>query len=247
MPRSMKQVFSAGHILLVTCVTVKMAAAQSLPPTASLSGRVLSEEGRTLRATVTLNLAAARGYPAPPRRVRTDAYGNFAFSKLPAGAYKLCAQIDASEAAPANSPYVDTCVWPSAQTPVTVAAGQQVAGIVFTAPKGALLKLHVADPDHVLPATAAKAPAPLEPELQFILKGPDGLYHHARYLTTDGSGRHYQIAVPLKTDISLRVASTAADVFDQTGNQKKDKDEIGVQPATAADLSDLHFTLHKKP
>src|ERR1051325_6586890 len=100
-------------------------------PTASLSGRVLSEEGRTLSATVTLNFAAARGYPAPPRRARTDANGNFSFSKLPPGTYKLCAQVATSEAAPANSPYIDTCDWPSGQPPITVAAGQQVTGVMF--------------------------------------------------------------------------------------------------------------------
>lgn len=232
------------HAIGLASIFMPILFAQS--PTASLSGRVLSEDGRTLRASVTLNLAAARGYPAPPRRVRTDAFGNFSFSKLPAGAYKLCAQVAASETAPANSPYVDTCVWPSAQPPITVAAGQQVAGIVFTAPKGAWLKLHVADPDHVLPSTAAKA-APLEPELQLILRGPDGLYHHARHVSTDNAGRHYQIVVPLKTPVTLKATSTAANVFDQNGNQKKDNDEIGFQPATPADLTDMHFTVRKKP
>jgi hypothetical protein len=68
--------------------------------TASLSERVLSDDGRALRATVTLNLAAARGYPTPPRRVRTDANGNFAFSRVSAGTYKLCAQDP-----PANGSY----------------------------------------------------------------------------------------------------------------------------------------------
>jgi hypothetical protein len=221
--------------------------AQSVPPTASLSGRVLSEEGRALRAIVTLNFAAARGYPAPPRRVRTDANGNFAFSKLPAGTYKLCAQIASSEPAPANSPYIDTCDWPTSHPTINLSAGQQLAGVVFTAPKGTWLKLHVADPDHVLPATAAKAPAPLEPELQVILKGLDGRYRHARFASTDNAGRHYQIAVPLKTAASVKVTSTIANVFDQTGNQKKDTDDIGLQPATAPGPNDLQFTVHKKP
>jgi hypothetical protein len=214
--------------------------------TASLSGRVLSEEGRALRATVTLKFAAARGYPAPPRRARSDANGNFSFSKLPPGTYKVCAQVATSEAAPANSPYIDTCDWPSGQPPITVAAGQQVTGVIFTAPKGAWLKLHAADPDQVLPSTAAKAPAPLDPALQFILKGPDGLSRHARHVTSDNAGRHYQIAVPLKTPLSLRVTSTAGDVFDQTGKEKKDDDDMPLQAASPAGLDDLHFALHRK-
>src|SRR5262252_1068716 len=97
----------------LSAVALSVVLAQSLPPTASLSGRVLSEDGRAL----------------------PDANGAFSFSRLPAGTYKLCAQIAATEPAPANAPWVDTCLWPSPQPPVTVAAGQQVAGIVFTAPK----------------------------------------------------------------------------------------------------------------
>jgi hypothetical protein len=100
---------------------------------------------------------------APPRRVFTNQNGAFSFSRLPAGRYVLCAQVAAAEPAPANSPWVDTCVWGSAQPPLTLAAGHQLAGIVFTAPKGAWLNLQVADPDQILPQPATKGPAPLSP------------------------------------------------------------------------------------
>jgi hypothetical protein len=213
--------------------------------TASISGHVLSEQGLTLRASVTLSFASARGYPAPPRRVLTGANGAFTFSKLPAGKYVLCAQVAASEPAPANSPYVDACVWPSGQTPITLAAGQQIAGVVFTAPKGTWLQIRVADPDHVLPQASAKGPALLEPELQLVLKGPDGLYRHARFLSSDSGGRNYQMAIPLKTALGLKIASSVANVFDQAGSQVKNGDEHGIQPATPADLTPLTYTLHK--
>jgi hypothetical protein len=88
----------------------------------------------------------------------------------------------ASDVAPANAPYVDTCVWRSGQKPITVASAQQVTGIVFTAPKGALLKVQVGEPERVLPQ-AAKNSAPPEPELQVMLKGADGLYCHARRIS----------------------------------------------------------------
>ena len=214
--------------------------------TPSISGRVLSEEGRTLRATVSLSFASAQGYPAPRRRVLTGANGTFTFSHLPAGRYVLCAQVADSESPPANSPYVDTCVWPTGQPPITLAAGQQVAGIGLTAPNGALLKVQVTDPDRVLPPAAAKGPAPLEPELQVILKGPDGLYRHARHVFSDSSGRTYQIAIPVKTAVSMRVASAVANVFDQHGNQVQAKDEAGFQLATPADVNPMTFTLHRK-
>jgi len=141
------------------------------PATGSISGRVLSEDGRTLHATVTLSFAKPRGFPSPPRRTSTDANGAFTFTRLSAGTYALCVQVAASEPAPANSPFVDNCVWPSGQAPITVSAGQQVAGVVVTAPQGAWLQIRADDPDHVLPqALPAKGPALLEPELQLIPK-----------------------------------------------------------------------------
>jgi len=217
------------------------------PATAAISGRVLSEDGRTLHATVTLSFAKPRGFPSPPRRTSTDTSGAFTFTRLSAGTYALCVQVSAAEPAPANSPFVDTCVWPSAQPPIAVSAGQQVAGVVLTAPKGAWLQIRADDPDHVLPqALPAKLPALLEPELQLILKGPDGLYRHARFASNDGAGRNYQVAIPLKTAVALKVASSVADAFDQGGNQVKDTDQIGFQPATPADLNAVKFTLHRK-
>lgn len=57
---------------------------------ASISGRVVSEAGASLRANLTLSFAAALGYPAPPRRVTTGTNGAFVFSKLPAERYVLC-------------------------------------------------------------------------------------------------------------------------------------------------------------
>jgi hypothetical protein len=214
--------------------------------TGSISGYVLSEEGRTVRASVTLSFAAARGYPSPPRRMFTGTNGAFTFSRLPAGRYVLCAQVAASEPAPANSPYVDTCVWLSAQTPITLAAGQRVGGVVFTAPKGAWLQVHVADPDHVLSqAASGKGPALLEPELQVILKGPDGRYRHARFASSDATGRNYRAAIPLKTALSLKIASSVANVFDNAGTAVTNKDEHGIQPTTAAELGTVTYTLHR--
>jgi hypothetical protein len=142
--------------LLVAALAMTQAALAQTSATGSISGHVLSEEGGALAATVTLSFADSRGYPAPPRRVFTAADGSFTFSRLPAAKYVLCAQVMPSESTPPNSPFVDTCVWGSGHPAITLAAGQQAAGIVFTAPKGAWLKVHVADPDQVLPAAASR-------------------------------------------------------------------------------------------
>jgi hypothetical protein len=241
----MIQLIRLTNLGIVALLVAHLATAQTVA-TGSISGHVVSEQGLLLRATVTLSFASARGYPAPPRRVLTGSDGAFSFSHLAAGSYALCAQVLASEPAPANSPYVDTCVWGSGQAPVTLATGQQLAGIVFTAQKGAWLQVHVSDPDSVLPQAAAKGPAPLEPALQLILKGPDKFYRHAAFVSSDSTGRNYQMAVPLKTALSMKVTSTVANVYDQNGNQLQETDETPFQPATAADLAPVTFTLHQK-
>jgi hypothetical protein len=226
--------------------TLMQAALAQTSSTASISGRVLSEEGRTLRASVTLSFAAARGFPAPPRRVLSGTDGVFSFSRLPAGTYKLCAQVSASEAAPANAPFVDTCVWGSGQTPIALADGQQVAGAVFTAPKGAWLRVRVTDPDRALPLVSGKGPAALEPDLQVMLKGPDQLYRHAGLASHDSGGRNYQAAIPLKTPVNLKMTGRAVNVFDLSGKRMAEEDEVGVQAATAADLQPVTFTIRRK-
>ena len=229
-------------IAVAAVVAANVAAAQNIS-VASISGRIVSETSLPLRATMTLSFAAARGYPAPPWRVRTNSTGAFTFSKLPAGSYSLCAQVASAEAAPANSPYVDTCLWGSGQAPITLTAGQQVTGVIFTAVKGALLSVHVADPGGVLPDAAAKAPAPLEPELQIILKGPDGRYRHARYVSSDATGRTYQIAIPLNTALGLKVLSSVANVFDQNGSPVQEANPVPVQPTSPTALGTLSFSL----
>ena len=54
------------------------------------------------------------------------------------------------------------------------------------------------------------------------------------------------MAIPMKTAVSMKIASTIANVFDQGGKQIQDKDEINYQPATPVDLTPVTFTLHRK-
>jgi hypothetical protein len=71
------------------------------------------------------------------------------------------------------------------------------------------------------------------------------LYRHARFLSSDSGGRNYQLAIPLKTALNLKVASSVANVFDQTGTQVMSADQHGTQSETPGDLGLLTYTLHK--
>jgi len=154
---------------------------------------VVSESGATVRAIVTLQPAAPLGYPSGrTHRVLAIDNGTFSFGNLRPGQYTICTQIPASEAPRSSAPFLDTCEWGSSHNPVQVAGGQRVTGIDFTAPKGALLQIQVADPSHVLPAAAsANGPAALEAQLVLILRGPDGRIHHARFASQTSAGRNY--------------------------------------------------------
>ena len=154
--------------------------------TGSIAGRVISEDGQSLRAVVSLQPASAPGYPFPTRRTFTKLDGSFSFAKLPATAYKICAQIPTSEAQqPSLTPFLDTCAWGSTHPQVPVAAGGHVTSLVLTAPKGAWLKLRIVDPDKVLPAVAASGPLALEPAIQFIVRGSDNRDHRARFVSAE--------------------------------------------------------------
>jgi len=210
----------------------------------SISGRVVSESGGALSAIVSLQPAAARGFPSGSRRVLTVQNGSFQFQRLPAGRYLVCAQIPQSESAHTAAPFLDTCVWGSAQAPISVATGQQVEGVTFTAPRGTLLQIRVVDPEQVLPqALPAKGPPTLEPQLQLVVRGSDHRVHHAQFLARDTLGRSYQIVVPGNAALGLTVTSSVANAFD--ANNRPIQAEIAVQAAAGAVLSPITFTLHR--
>lgn len=157
--------------LVISLLTVlARASLAQVAGTASISGRVLSPAGQPLRAIVSLRYAVSRGFPSASQRTFTAQDGSFSFQRLPPGQYQACAQVPQSEGARSAAPFLDTCAWGSGQTPITLSAGQQLAGITFTAPNGAPVQIRVNDPEQVLPqAVSLKAPSPLEPEIQVVI------------------------------------------------------------------------------
>jgi len=211
----------------------------------SIAGRVVTETGQTVRAIVTLQPAAALGYPSGHlRRAFASSNGAFSFGGLKPGKYAVCTQIPASEAPRSSAPFLDTCEWGSTAPPIQVAAGKQVSGLAFTAPKGAVLQIQVNDPEHVLPAVAAaNGPAMLERQLVLILRGADRRIHHPRFISQSAAGRTYQAIVPANTPVNITVASAIANVVDQNGNNVSK--ELPAQAPVAPIPSIVAFTLHR--
>jgi len=229
-------------IIWIVVLALSRAGMAQSSGTGSISGRVVSDDGHTVHAIVSLQFAAARGFPSATRRVFTDNNGSFTFTRLPAAKYTLCAQVPELESAhPATTPFLDTCVWGSNEAAISVSTGQAVAGIVFTAPKGSWLQFRVNDPDQVLPQLAAAAPAPLEPELQLIVRGADRRYRHAQFVSKDAAGRNYQMVVPLNTALWLTVYSSVAGASDQNNAAVHSESAL---PVSAVALAPMTFTLH---
>jgi hypothetical protein len=135
--------------------------------------------------------------------------------------------------------------WGSGQAPITLAAGQQLTGVTFSAPNGALLQIRVNDPGQVLPqALPANGPSTLEPQLQIVVKGPDLRAHHAQFVSKDSGGRSYQMVVPLNTALGLTITSSVASALDSSGSLVQA--QIGLQATAAAALSPMTFTLQGK-
>lgn len=234
------------HCAICLFLTAIQAGLAQTAVTSSIAGRMLSEDGRTVRGIVSLQFAAARGFPSPTRRNLTGPDGSFSFAKLPAGTYSICAQIlDLEAQQPAVTPFLDTCSWGSVHPLITVAAGDHITGLAMTAPKGTWLKIRVADPDKVLPQVAAVGVTPLEPAMQVIVKGADHLNHRARFVSADSGGRNYQMVVPVGAALQLSLASSVGSLFDQTGAVLKATDAVPVQAATGIPLSSMTFTIHK--
>ena len=239
----MSRIHRYTFILLIVLAQAGLAQTAA---TASVTGRVISEDGRALRAIVSLEFSTGRGFPSPTRRTFTGLDGSFSFTKLPPSTYLICAQVPDSEALqPAITPFLDTCSWGSAHPPITLAAGNQVTGLALTAPKGTWLKIRVADPDKVLPQVATAGPAPLDRAVQIIVRGADLKNHRPRFISSDGGGRNYQMVVPIGPALQLSLTSTAGSFYDQTGAALKPTDPIPIQAAVGNVLSTMTFTLHR--
>jgi len=229
--------YASGVFLLAPVVF-----AQTTNTAASISGHIVSPAGHAVRAVVTLEPTGPRGVPTRSRRTMTAADGSFTFQHITAGKYQICAQIPETEAPRSALPFLDTCSWGSANSAVTVAAGQQLTGVKFTAPNGTWLQIRVNDPGQLLPqAVAVKGPPTLEPALQLLVRGPDKLPHHAQFVSKDVGGRNYRMMVPLNTALSLKIMSSVAKAFDSAGNLVQA--EIGLQPA-AVSVAPMTFTVH---
>ena len=151
------------------------------PGTATMSGQVIDETGQPVR----LAIVTASGDALPyDRSTVTGDDGRFEIGGLPAGRFLL----EASKAAFVTNRYGATRPGRPG-TPVTVAAGQQLADLRVELPRGAVITGIVRDPNGD-PAPNIEVSAVTEAMLAWSMQQPMSLFTLEHGALTDDRGRY---------------------------------------------------------
>jgi len=199
-------------LLVLSCL---VGAAMGQTDAASISGVVL-DAATNKPVPAALVLAVRTGLPPLAGNTRSGGDGAFQISRLPAGTYSLCVQVQ-------GAPYLDPCEWNARPTTVTLLSGQPATGVSIRLRAGSILNIRVQDTQRIM---SQKTRAGRPPELMVGVWGPGGLYYPAR--DTRGwipaasqdpvaDSHDYQIAVPRDTALRLHVASDDLKLGDALG------------------------------
>jgi hypothetical protein len=166
----------------------------------NLQGTVTDDSGAPVpKAIAVATLQSPTDHSA--YSVISDAKGVFAFNNLPAGKYSVCVHTP-------GGAQLNPCQW-SSPTQVTLASAQNIPNEVITVTKGSLLQVRINDPQRVLT---------LADDLMVGIYLPTGLFQPLRLAESDPTGRTYDSAVPLATQIRLSVISTHLQIADSGGH-----------------------------
>jgi hypothetical protein len=130
----------------------------------------------------------------------TGPNGEFTFKNLPPGRYSVCVHVP-------GGPHLNSCQWTQAPQ-FTVTAGQTLANQTITLTKGSLLQVRLADPNKLLTTTD---------DVMIGVYLPSGLFQPLRLAGSDPTGRTYDAAVPLSTQVRLSVHSSHVVIVDDQG------------------------------
>ena len=222
---------------LLFVILAQMAPAQGGSPGA-VSGRVVGEDGRALRAIVAAQPAGAGG----PTRVLTALDGTFTFAALPPGKYIICADVPVEQASLSNDPFLNGCPWNMPPATIQLAGGQTLAGVQVVVPKGVLVQVKIQDPEKLLPPDAAGNALASNSELDLLFRGADRHVQRPRLISQDGGSRTYAITVPYGAPLSLTAKSSQGKLNDDKGAPVQG--DIPLQIAKGAHPTPIALTIH---
>jgi len=181
-----------------------------------ITGTVVDDAGRAIAgARVLINHGPSVKPPvaAPPvitgplaATVVGDASGSFRADNLPPGQYIACAQATAPG-------FLDPCHWSATAPSFALSAGQTISGIKIVMPRGAVLRIHVDDPQQLL----KPASGPVDLDFAIHIVTSKGLHYSAPVQSSTPGGRDHAITIPFDTPVSLRAMSARLVVNDRSG------------------------------
>lgn len=180
-------------------------------PGGVITGALRGDDGTPIvGANVTLYLLE----PFPPGHVRatqwvlaSGAGGSFRFDVPYYAQYRLCAQ------AP-NTAWLNPCEW-GLQPPATLlsaAVRSQTVTVVMR--KGAAVPIRVDDAGRLLAHNEGKTPGA---HLLLGVSSEAHVFHQARVVSEDATGRNYQITVPFDVSVNLIINSAFFKLSDAAG------------------------------
>jgi len=138
----------------------------------------------------------------------SDYTGAFTIPSLPAGNYVACAQ-------PETPGLLDPCQWGTSAPAFTVTAGQTTSGVKITLAQGAVIPIHVNDPQQLLkPILGGR----VDTSCRIHLVTAKGMHYEAPIVAQSVGGRDHSATVPFGTPYSLQVLCPALSLNDATGN-----------------------------
>lgn len=139
----------------------------------------------------------APGEVAVHGEVETDSTGSLTVTGLPVGRYVLCAEVR-------SAAWLNPCIW---QQPVVVAVSDGATttqSLVLV--KGVFLNVRVRDPKGLMPQTPDGIWS--RPKLKAGVVYHNGAYQEARNIRTGSTGHDYQLVIPARMPMALRLFST---------------------------------------
>ena len=199
--------------LIVTCLASDPVSA------ATVSGTVTIPGGHGVRASLTIHdLSTPRTAGQKPfdHQFASKADGTFSLSGVPAGTYRIC--VDAPQAN-----VLDPCLWSATQQTWTVTASQAVTGVAIAVQTGAMLRVHVNDPQAALP----QAQGGIHGNALTIAVETDRKQHlnlrqlPAASAVASASGFDDYLIVPFDETLTLVTESASVALSDQNGKALK--------------------------
>lgn len=192
----------------VACVAAQQAPTlPSLPftpavATGSVQGKIVVDSDGSAVSGASISLVAAgggtgAGSASAVRTFTSAADGTFTVAGLAAGRYSVCVRD------PSGS-VIDPCSWTDSLTTLTAAAGNTSTSFTVRVKRASTISVQVNDPAQALALTAADT---YPPHVLVGAFGVGGIFHTAREVSNDASGRSFGLSVPVDSPVSLTVYS----------------------------------------